>query len=147
MNEWDEGEGVWVLPISTLAHPETGHYVVEFLYRGRASYHFIRMDESTAAEELSLLCQGRRQVWLTEWLEPILREAYYYYADPKGLASFLFNKYGRLVEEREFVGFDVETYELPASPYFAIADSFEPLSINLQEWMGSIAVARIKRYG
>ncbi len=130
ISESDEEDGVWILPVSTLTDPGTGHYVVDFLCRGRAPYRFIRMDESTAAEELSLFCQGRKQVWLIEWLEPILWEAYHYYADPKGLASFLFSKYGRQVEKREFEGFDVGTYELPPSPYFAIADSFEPLSIN-----------------
>lgn len=126
-NKWDAGQSVWVLSISSLAQPETGDYVVEFLYRGRAPYRFIRMDESTAEEELSLLCQGKRRAWLTEWLEPILRD---YHADPKGLASFLLNKYGRLVERTEVEGLSVQTYELPASPYFVIAESFEPLSIN-----------------
>jgi len=133
MNELDNPEGMWILPISALAspHDEAGHHTVEFLYRGEAPLHFLRLDEATAADELSDLTQGASKALLVDYKNYILEEAYNYIdADPKQLAPFLLGKQGQQLEQYEFDGFDVQVWELPASSDLRIADSLEPVSAD-----------------
>ncbi len=131
MNQLDDVESVWVLPISALSspHDEPGHHTIEFIYRGQAPFHFLRLDEATAPEELSRLSQGRERVLLVDYKNYVLEQAYNYIdADPKQLAPFLLGKYGQKVQQREFDGFDVLTYELPGPADFAIAGPLDPVA-------------------
>ncbi len=133
MNELDHPQGVWILPISALSspHDEAGHHTVEFLYRGEAPLHFLRLDEGTAAGELSDLTQGASKALLVDYKNYVLEEAYNYIdADPKQLAPFLLGKQGQQLERYEFDGFDVQVWDLPASSDFSIADSLEPISAD-----------------
>jgi 4-amino-4-deoxy-L-arabinose transferase-like glycosyltransferase len=133
MNELDDPDGVWLLPISAMAspHDEPGHHTVEFLYRGVAPFHFLRLDEATIADELSTLTRGRTKVLLVDYKEYVLEEAYNFIdADPKKLAPFLLLKYGEQLEHHEFDSFDVRIYSLPPQVDFAIAPSLDPASAN-----------------
>jgi 4-amino-4-deoxy-L-arabinose transferase-like glycosyltransferase len=133
MNELDDPEGVWILPISALAspHDEAGHHTVEFLYRGEAPLQFLRLDEATVADELSDLTQGASRALLVDYKDYVLEEAYNYIdADPKQLAPFLLGKQGQQLEQYGFDGFDVQVWGLPASSDFRIADSLEPVSAD-----------------
>lgn len=133
MNELDDAEAVWILPISALAspHDEAGHHTIEFTYRGQAPFQFLRLDEATAPEELSRLAQGRTKALLVDYKNYVVEEAYNYIdADPKQLAPFLLGKYGQRLEETKFDSFDVLTYELPVVPNFAIASSVNAASAN-----------------
>jgi 4-amino-4-deoxy-L-arabinose transferase-like glycosyltransferase len=131
MNELDDPQGVWVLPISALAlpHDEAGHHTVEFLYRGEAPFSFLRLDEATAAAELSDLSRGRARALLVEYKNYVLEEAYNYIdADPKQLMPFLLGKHGVQLEQHVFEDFDVQVWELLSSSDFHIADSLDPHS-------------------
>lgn len=136
MNQLEDPDGVWVLPISALSspHDEPGHHTIEFAYRGQAPLHFLRLDEATAPEELSRLSQGHEKALLVDYKNYVLEDAYNYIdADPKQLAPFLLGKYGQKVQQREFDSFDVLTYELPGSADFAIAGPLDPVSARFDD--------------
>jgi 4-amino-4-deoxy-L-arabinose transferase-like glycosyltransferase len=128
MNQLDERDGVWILPISALASPddEPGHYTVEFLYRGEAPFHFLRLDESTVAADLTTLTSGRDTVMLVDYKDYVLEEAHNYIdADPKRLLPFLLSKVSKEVNTQEFGSFDVRVYPLPVNTTFSIGDSWQ----------------------
>ena len=138
MNQLDDPEGVWILPISAVAspHDEPGHHTIEFVYRGEAPFHFLRLDEATAAEELARLSHGRRRALVVDYRNYTIEEAYDYIdADPKRLMPFLLSKYGQQREQREFHNFDILTCQLPDVPDFTIAESLEPLSVDFGDQM------------
>jgi len=131
MNRLDRPEGVWILPLNALAspHDEPGHHTVEFLYRGEAPFHFLRLDESTAAGDLTTLTAGRDRVMLVDYKNYVLEEAYNYIdADPKRLLSFLLSKESEEMNRDEFESFDVRVYPLPVNTTFSIADSWQSVS-------------------
>lgn len=131
MNKKPLPEGVWLLPITTLAESWSRKYTIDFLYQGGVPYYFLFLDEDSAASELSRISKGRNRAFLVDWKDYVLEKAYLYtHGDPKGLLSFLLSKYGREIGREVFESFDVVTYDLPTSPDFSIARSFEPLSIN-----------------
>lgn len=133
MNQLDDPDGVWILPISALAspHDETGHHTIEFMYRGVAPFHFLNLDEATAAQELSRLSRGRSRAMVVDYKNYTLENAYNYIdADPKRLLPFLLSKCGQQVSKSDFEGFNVLVYELPDRPVFTIAESFRPVSVN-----------------
>ncbi|TKJ30716.1 MAG: hypothetical protein CEE40_04280 [Chloroflexi bacterium B3_Chlor] len=136
MNELDGAGAVWILPISALAspHDDPGHHTVEFTYRGQAPFHFLRLDEATAPEELSHLVHGHTKVLLVDYKNYTVEQAYKYIdADPKQLAPFLLGKYGQKAEQSEFDSFDVLTYELPGPADFAIAGPLDPVSARFDD--------------
>lgn len=130
MNALSEPEGVWILPLTSLADPGSVHDTVEFLYRGMAPHHFLSTDEGTVAEELAAVTRGYQEVWVVEWDPAILGGSYLYHADPKGILPFLLGKYASRVSRAEFDAFDVVSYQLPGVPDFAIARSFQPLTVS-----------------
>jgi hypothetical protein len=128
MNELAQRDGVWILPLNALSspHDEPGHHTVEFLYRGEAPFHFLRLDEALVAEELTRVTSGRDRVMLVEYKNYVLEEAYNYIdADPKRLLPFLLSKYSHESQRHEFEAFDVRVYPLPTSTPFTIAESFQ----------------------
>lgn len=133
MNQLDEPEGFWILPITSLAspHDEAGHHTIEFLYRGQAPLHFLRLDEATVAEELSDLSRGYARALVVDYKNYLVEEAYNYIdADPKQLMPFLLGKYGQEAGRKQFDGFDVIIYDLPDSPDFTISGSFGVVSVD-----------------
>ncbi len=138
MNQLDDPQGVWILPISALAapHDEPGHHTIEFIYRGQAPFDFLRLDEAMAAEELSRLSHGRQRALVVEYKNYTIEEAYNYIdADPKQLIPFLLGRYGQQLKQRVFDDFDILTYQLPDVPDFTIAESLEPVSVDFGDQM------------
>ena len=133
MNQLDDPDGVWILPLSPLAsaYDEAGHHTVEFLYRGQAPLNFLRLDDSTAAGELAELTGDHAKVLLVDPKNYVLEEAYNYIdADPKRLAPFLLGKYGEKLAHYDFDAFDVQVYTLPTGSSLEIADHLDPQSAN-----------------
>jgi hypothetical protein len=131
MNDTSIPDGLWILPASTLRPRNLPYYEVGFLYDGPEPQYTLTVDESTAPEELTEICQGYGQAGVIEWKHYVLEEAYLSLnSDPKGLLDFLFRKYGRLVRSQAHESFDLVTYTLPDSPQFSIADSFEELGLD-----------------
>lgn len=131
MNATRIPEGVWILPASSLRPRVLPYYEVDFLYDGPESHRTLNMDEETAPGELTEICQGQRQAAVVNWKQFVLEEAYLSLnSDPKGLLDFLLRKYGRRTGQEAYESFDLVRYELPSSPNFSIADSFEPVEVD-----------------
>jgi 4-amino-4-deoxy-L-arabinose transferase-like glycosyltransferase len=132
MNSLSRPGGLWILPLTSLADPELIHETVEFLYRGSAPHHYLRVDENTVAEELTAVTRGYDEAWVIEWDQSALSGAGLYYGDPKGVLSFLLAKYGAELGRQGFPTFDIVSYRLPATPDFALAGSLEALDASFE---------------
>lgn len=142
MNSTRIPDGVWILPASSLRPRNLPYYEVDFLYNGPEPEHTLNVDEETAPGELAEICQGHRQAAVVNWKEFVMEEAYLSLnSDPKGLLDFLLRKYGRHSDTEPFESFDLVTYQLPSSPDFVIADSFEPLNVNFGDELRLVGVA------
>jgi 4-amino-4-deoxy-L-arabinose transferase-like glycosyltransferase len=142
MNSTRIPNGVWILPATSLRPRNLPFYEVDFLYDGPEPEYTINVDEETAPTELNAICEGHRQAAVITWKYYTLEEAYLSLnSDPKGLLDFLFRKYGRRTGEEPFESFDLVTYELPDSPRFAIAQSFEPLDVNFGDELRLVGIA------
>jgi len=131
MNDTRIPDGLWILPASTLRPRNLPYYEVGFLYDGPEPQYTLTVDESTAPEESTEICQGYSQAAVINWKQYVLEEAYLSLnSDPKGLLDFLFRKYGALVRSEAHNSFDLVTYTLPSLPQFSIADSFEELGLD-----------------
>jgi 4-amino-4-deoxy-L-arabinose transferase-like glycosyltransferase len=133
MNRLDDPEGVWILPITAPAspHDEPGHHTVEFLYRGQAPFHFLKLDPSTVASDLTSMTRGRDRALLVDYKSYVLSQAYNYIdADPKQLAPFLLERYSDELKTNEFESFDVHVYSLRPDTVFSIADSWQELKAD-----------------
>jgi len=141
MNELSRPDGIWILPLTSLAEPGSVHYTVEFLYEGEAPHHFLRTDEDTVATELTALVQGLNEAWVMEWDAAILGGAYLYHADPKQVLTFLLDKYGAQLGREEFQALDVVSYSLPPDPELTIADSLVSTSVSFGDQVSLTEVA------
>jgi 4-amino-4-deoxy-L-arabinose transferase-like glycosyltransferase len=141
MNELSRPDGVWILPLTSLAEPGSVHYTVEFLYQGEAAHRFLRTDEETVAAELTTLLQGWNEAWVVEWDAEVLGGAYLYHADPKQVLPFLLDKYGEQLGREEFRAFDVASYRLLEDQELTIAGSFEDTSASFGDQVSLTGVA------
>ncbi len=140
MNELSRPDSVWILPLTSLADPDSVHYTVEFLYQGQAAHRFLRTDEDTVAAELTALTQGSNEVWVVEWDAEALGGAYLYHADPKQVLPFLLDKYGAQLDQEEFQAFDVASYRLLDGQELIIADSLEDTSVSFGDQLSLTGV-------
>lgn len=141
MNGFSRSDGVWILPLTSLADPGSVHYTVEFLYRGDAPHFYLRVDENTVTDELTAITRGKSEAWVVEWDAAVLGGAYLYHADPKGILAFLLNKYATEVARDQMHAFDVVSYQLPAITDFAIASYFEPVAARFGDQVALKGVA------
>ena len=131
MNHTEVPDSLWILPMTPFVPSGYGGDHFDFLYHGTAPYYAVSLDEETAPNEVSAICGGRRKALVIDWKGYVLERAYNAMAaDPKGLIPFLFHKYGRELDRKSYEAFDLVTYEVPESPAFSIADSFEALAVN-----------------
>lgn len=95
---------------------------VEFLFgyydHGPAAFQYILANDDVTPAELSALCQGKRHLYLVRWQEGV--------GDPKWLVDYLLRKYGQLLGEWGFRGYQVYGYAVPPDPAFAIGENWEP---------------------
>jgi hypothetical protein len=131
MNTTRISDGVWILPASSLRPRILPYYEVDFLYEGPEPHYTLNVDEETAPGELTQICQEHRRAAVVNWKQFVLEEAYLSLnSDPKSLLDFLLRKYGRRTGQETYESFDLVRYELPSSPDFSIAHSFEPIEVN-----------------
>ena len=133
--------GVWILPASSVDASRLPFFQINFLYQGVLPHHTLHIDETSCAQELSEICQGRNTALVVNWTDFVMEKAYEsLYSDPKGLMDFLLRKYGRRLEVEPFQSFDLVTYELPESPNFSIARSLQVLDANFGDELSLVAV-------
>ena len=80
-----------------------------------AQYLFV--DINTVAERLTDLAKGRGRVVWVRWFESD--------TDPRGAVPFLLEKFGTLLDERGFRGFNVASYEIMPDTHFELASALD----------------------
>jgi len=134
--------GVWILPASSVDAARLPFFQVNFLYRGVLPHHTLHVDEASCAKDLAEICRGHSTALVVNWTDFITEKAYQSQnSDPKGLIDFLLRKCGRRLEVEPFQSFDLVTYELPESPNFSIARSFQAFDANFGDELSLVGVA------
>ena len=131
MNDTHVSGGVWILPASSVCPASSTSFRINFLYGGALPYATLHVDETSCAQDLSRICQGRSAAIVIDWKDFEMEKAYESASsDPKGLIDFLLTKYGTRLAVEPFGAFDLMTYQLPAVEDFAIVRSFQPLDVT-----------------
>jgi hypothetical protein len=134
MNQLDEPDSVWIIPLGPHGEQRMAYFVIDFLYQGKASHRYVRLDEATAAQELSEACQDKERALVLNRTEDYLAQPWFdLYSDSKGLIPFLLDKHSYRLESIPFDGREVLVYQLPENPTFSIADEFRPLEVDFGE--------------
>ncbi|MGC9335906.1 MAG: glycosyltransferase family 39 protein, partial [Anaerolineae bacterium] len=128
-------ETVYLFPVNYDRRGEAyQEYPLELLHRGPVPFHYIIVDETTVARDLTAFCAGKRRIQLVVWTH-----GEHIDADPRQVLPFLLTRYGREVEERAFRGYRIVTYELSsAGVEFALPElapspaDFGPLALLAQ---------------
>jgi 4-amino-4-deoxy-L-arabinose transferase-like glycosyltransferase len=125
--EHDRTEGVWITPVRPIFQlPDRMDYnfVTGFLTRLRGDLRIVAGDK-----DLTEQVKGYRRAYLLTWHDTALEPGgAYAYADPKGLFSFLLNKYGRQVATRDAGDVSYATFDLPTTPDFHVASNQTPVN-------------------
>ena len=85
-----------------------------------AQYLFV--DINTVAERLTDLAKGRGRVYWVRWFESD--------TDPRGAVPFLLDKFGMLVDERAFRGFNVSSYGIAPDTHFELAPALSEAAVD-----------------
>jgi 4-amino-4-deoxy-L-arabinose transferase-like glycosyltransferase len=134
MNQLDEADSVWIIPLGPNDEQRMAYFVIDFLYEGVAPHRYVRLDEATVAQELSEICQGHERALVLNTTEEYLAQPWFdLYADSKGLIPFLLDKHSHRLERIDFDKLEVLVYQLVEDPTFSIADEFEPLEVDFGE--------------
>ncbi|GIW08666.1 MAG: hypothetical protein KatS3mg060_3471 [Dehalococcoidia bacterium] len=103
----DDPSRVFLLPYNFRLAPDFRARTVDFLYTGRAPYHFVRVEEASLPGGLPGIVGEAREAVLFEWKGGELGDA-----DPKGLTAFLLARGGEPIGEEDFAGFRVRHFRL-----------------------------------
>ncbi len=142
MNQLDEPDSVWIIPLGPQGEQRMAYFVIDFLYQGKAPHRYVHLDKATVVRELSESCQGKERALVLNTTEEYLTQPWFdLYADSKGLITFLLDKHSHRLETIHFDGLDVLVYQLPESPTFSVADEFEPLRVDFGEGLKLTGVA------
>jgi len=134
MNEFDDPDAVWLIPVGPHDEQRMAYFVVDFLYQGQAPQHYVRVDEDTLARELTEACQGAQRALLLQSTEDGLAQPWHEpYADTRGLVTLLLDKHGEKVETLQLDNFDVLVYEIPAKVAFSFLAEFQSLDVILAQ--------------
>jgi 4-amino-4-deoxy-L-arabinose transferase-like glycosyltransferase len=131
MNQFDEPDSVWLIPLGPNGEQRMAYFVIDFLYQGEAPHRYVPLDEATVAQELSDVCQGHERALVLNTTEEYLAQPWFdLYADSEGLIPFLLDKHSHRLERIDFDQLEVLVYQLPENPNFSIADEFESLEVD-----------------
>jgi 4-amino-4-deoxy-L-arabinose transferase-like glycosyltransferase len=103
----NDPERVFLLPYNFRLAPDYANRTVDFLYQGRAPYHFVRVEEASLPAGLPALLGSAREAVLFLW-----RGGEHGDADPKELLPFLLSRAGPKVEETLAPGYRLLRYRL-----------------------------------
>jgi hypothetical protein len=131
MNEFDDPDAVWVIPVGPHDEQRMAYFVIDFLYQGEAPHHYVHVDETTLAEELTAGCQGMGRALVLQSSEVRLAQPWYdLYSDSRRLIPFLLDKHGRKSETLQFGNVDVLVYELPQNVVFSFPADLQPTDLG-----------------
>lgn len=103
----DDPNRVFLLPYNFRLAPDFRARTIDFLYTGRAPYHFVRVEEASLPSSLSGLVGAAREAVVFEWTGGDLGDA-----DPKGLLAFLLARSGPKVADEQHPGFRLRRFQL-----------------------------------
>jgi hypothetical protein len=103
----DDPSRVFLLPYNFRLAPDYRARTVDFLYTGRAPYHFVRVEEASLPSGLPGLLGDAREAVLFEW-----KGGEHGDADPKGLVAFLLARGGPQLVVEEHEGFRMRRFRL-----------------------------------
>lgn len=125
-------ETVYLLPLDSSAgivNPLLDS--ITFMYRGQAAYDFLPDDEQTMAARLARLTANRQTVRLLRW-----KVTKHTGADPKGVAHYYLEKWGRRVGTESYTYFDMDIYQLEDMPTSAFTPAvLTPTLVSYEEQM------------
>jgi hypothetical protein len=125
-------ETVYLLPLDSSAgivNPLLDS--ITFVYRGQAAYDFLPDDEQTMAARLARLTANRQTVRLLRW-----KVTKHTGADPKGVAHYYLEKWGRQVGTESYTYFDIDIYQLEETPASAFTPAeLTPTLVSFEEQM------------
>jgi hypothetical protein len=134
MNEFDDPDAVWLIPVGPHDEHRMAYFVVDFLYQGRAPHRYLHMDEYTLADELTEACQGAQRALLLRSAQDSLAQPWHEpYADTRGLVTFLLDKHGGKVETLQLDSFDVLIYEVSEKVAFSFPPKYQPVNVILAQ--------------
>ena len=122
-------ETVYLLPLDSSAgivNPLLDS--ITFVYQGDAAYDFLSDDETQLLAHLSALTAGKQMARLLTW-----KVTKHTQADPKAVAPYYLEKWGRWVERKSYTYFDIDTYEVFAAPNAFVAEAATATKINFEE--------------
>lgn len=130
INEDDDLEVVYIFPVNygfkTLYGANYRDYTLDFLYRGKAPYHYLIVDEESLLPDLTAICRGKSKVRFIIWTHGSHIDA-----DPRDLLPFIFEKHGQRVGEEVFRGYKLLTYRLPSQEVtFTLPQEPIPTEVN-----------------
>lgn len=102
--------------------PHPFHYYAE---RISAPTRYLFVDIHTAVETLNREAAGRDRLFWVTWRGSD--------TDPRGVIPFLVEKAGRLAGVRDFRGYHVAWYDLPAEVHFSLPDELIPAQASFGE--------------
>jgi hypothetical protein len=124
-------ETVYLLPLDSAAgivNPLLDS--IKFAYHGQATYDFLPDDEQTMPARLVKLTAGKQIVRLLHWKVTKHTEA-----DPKNVARYYLEKWGRWVGTESYPYFDIETYKLDSAPGAFTPVALTPAKVNFEGQM------------
>jgi hypothetical protein len=130
-------ETVYLLPLDSAAgiiNPLLDS--IKFVYHGQAAYDFLPDDEQTMPARLEKLTAGKQIVRLLHW-----KATKHIEADPKNVARYYLEKWGRWVDTESYPYFDIETYELDSTPGAFTQVALTPAEVSFEGQMGLIGYA------
>ncbi|PWH19654.1 MAG: hypothetical protein DDG58_04470 [Ardenticatenia bacterium] len=104
-----EPGAVYVIPMDLRAGHEARHYSLDFLYHGRTPYHYIVVDESTIASQMTQAASGARMFRVVRWTQDK-----HLAADEREVVAYLLGTTARWVDQRVRPVYQVETWALPS---------------------------------
>ena len=121
----DDSRGVadWLAKNSTpqdIVYVDVPHPFHYYADRIPAPTQYFFVDVHTAAGKLNAEAVGRRRVFWVTWRGSD--------TDPRGIVPFLLDKAGTRLGEKDFRGYHITWWELPAAPEFSLPEELEPSS-------------------
>jgi hypothetical protein len=117
----------YVIPMDQRAGHEARHYSLDFLYRGSTPYYYLPVDEPQVAGRLTQAAAGHTTLRVVRWLQDK-----HVAADEREVVTFLLATTARLVGEKTYPVYRIETWALPsAQTAFALPTIQTPVGATL----------------
>jgi hypothetical protein len=100
----------YAIPMDLRAAHEARHYTLDFMVHGHTPYHYLPVDDRTAAEELTKAADGAETLRVVRWSRDK-----HVAADEREVVTYLLATVARLQGEETRPAYRVETWALPSA--------------------------------